>query len=190
MGNDQRLDKKKPYSEIWGGNVPARYEQEGRYYDNQGQQVDLKPEHFSADTAQPANPPPPVAVASGSDPDAPGAPATNTAPASSAATTTEQSDAEVRAVLAEDRQARLLKAIPLMEKGQAELIPDLPDHDVEDLQAMLVIENAGKKRARVIDALEQELLKKRAEHEQDTIGTDAAGVAGAAGDQVSTQLAT
>lgn len=249
------FDKNKPYSEIWGGNVPARYEQEGRYYNNAGQQVHLKPEHYSAESG-PAPPPAPEVVIGGQQQGSYGGQVSNMPGYDQAAGTTGQpgglrddtalsmgtqmqgrtsdaqrmtmgagptagtgeaaghmaqpkptsdqpkvgtgtpaagagqdsGEADARAAVSERRFHNAMKAVQLLEKGQAELIPELPDNDVELLDAMLEVERRAKKRPKVIDALEQELLKKHAEDEGGETGQ--AGDKGAApgGDQVNEQL--
>lgn len=254
---NKAFDKNKPYSEIAGGNVPARYEQEGRYYNAALQQVDLKPEHYSAESG-PAPPPAPEVVMGGQQQGSYGGQVSNLPGRDQAAGTTGQpggtrddtalsmgtqmqgrtgadqrmtmgagptagtgeaaghmaqpkptsdqqqvgtgnpdtnpatgpdtGEADARAAVSQRRFDNALKAVGLLEKGQAELIPELADYDTDLLDAMLEVERRAKKRPKVIDALEQELLKKHAEDEGGETGQ--AGDKGAApgGDQVNEQL--
>lgn len=139
------LNKQKPYATIWGGNLGASFSQDGRYFDHEGIEVPIESLNVDAAAAdQPAQQPRPVAVLE------------------------EVSNADALAATLAQRQTELLlQAVPLLEKGQDSLIPELADYDTELLTAMLSVEGVAKKRSKVLEALQLELTAKAEQAAQD-----------------------
>lgn len=162
-----KLDRKRPYGEIWGGNVPARFHQDGRYFDHAGDEVDLQPHHYDA-------------VDTGARPQAPKLVDGNEA--RTAVAVEDNGKASAEAAIAAQRSILLLQAIPLLEKAQGEVIAELPDHGAELLAVMAEVEGVAKKRKAVLEALAAELQAKAAQASQD------AAANGLTADQLGAQL--
>lgn len=136
-----RLDKSKPFGEVWGDQRGARYHQNGHYFDADGNVMDL-------------------AAASGQ-------PLPAQAPAPQSAQAPDDGAAAVEAALTKRHNELLLQAIPLLAKAQAEVVGELEDHDADLLKVMLEVEGLDKKRKTVIEGITLALAEKVKQAKQD-----------------------
>ena len=142
------LNRNRPYGEIWGGSVPARFVQDGRFFDQAGEEVQLEPHQYDA-----------------ADPETTAAPAAAPAATPTAMLAPAVNGAEL-AILAQ-RNKLLMHAIALLEHAQAEVISDLPDHDVDLLEVMAEVEAIAKQRKTVLEALAVEIRDKKEQEARD-----------------------
>lgn len=149
-----KFDKNKAHGQIWGDDTRgARFVQNGRYYDNDGNEVDMTA-GVAATLDSPATFVPPAAPA-------PSAPATTAAEDAVAAAASAQAVIEAR------RGQLLLLAIPALENTAEKIIAELEDHDIELLQAMGMVETLSKKRKTVLEALAAAIADKEAQAQKD-----------------------
>jgi hypothetical protein len=135
------FNKLKPYGEVWGDPTGARYHQNGVYYDADGNPV--TPNAGGA-----------LAVEVGPQPVLTNAPEGDGA-------------ADAAAAIAARQRELMLKAIPLLEKAQADVVAELADYDADLLVVMQEVEQLAKKRKTVLEALAAEIAEKAEQAKKD-----------------------
>lgn len=163
-----KFDKSKPHGQVWGdGAGAARYVQNGRYFDHDGNEVPLGGDS-SATAGEPvaANGAGPVVVQVASGPSA---------------------EESAKLILEARRGQLMLPALTALESKAEDVIAELEDHDADLLEVMLQIEGIQKQRKSVIEALQATIAAKAQQAAQDAqangIQPDAGG-----NDQLANQL--
>lgn len=121
------LNKKQPFGEVWGGNLPYRYTQNGKKFLSDGSEF-VEAEGTAAPAAGPAA-------------------------AAGELSAEQQGQAATAAALAERRAVLQMEAFKILNGTAEQIIAELEDADVTLLPVLLEVETAIKARKTVLEAI-------------------------------------
>lgn len=136
-----KLDKSKPFGEVWGDSAgQAKYVQGGHYFNHEGEPCEF------GEPDRPA-----ATIGTGNERYLPA----------------QAPEVDAQTII-EARHGRLmLQALPLLEGKVEDILGELEDHDVDLLSVMYEVEALTKKRKTLLEALQEAVTLKRSKEAQD-----------------------
>lgn len=147
-----KFNPNKPYADVFGGNLLARYLQNDVYFDHLGNPVDPAAQAGEAQRPEQAQP------------------AQASAPQPVQLTAEEEAALAQKAVddaLAVRRGKLVMEALPILSRNVADIVAELEDHDADLLAVMLELEGVAGKRKTVLDSLATAIAAKAEQAEAD-----------------------